>query len=410
MSREPWADRSDERGADPQGPTRQDPRQPEGRGDPRPAHPVPSSTVPHPAAAEDRPVPAAAARPPAGGAADPTCPVPAAPRPSPGASRPTAAEGGDDRVDLARLVTERANPATAALDVLDAREICRLINEEDHKVAPAVAQQLDRIAEAVDRVAAALRRGGRLFYVGAGTSGRLGVMDAAECPPTFGVDPEVVQGVIAGGPAALTGAVEGVEDDRDAGRRDLAARGVRAGDVVVALSASGRTPYCLGALEQARAVGAFTVAVTCNPGSALGAAADLAIEVVVGPEVLAGSTRMKAGTAQKMVLNMLSTAAMVRLGKCYGNLMVDVRPTNAKLRERARRIVMQVVGCDEATAAELLDRSGDQVKVAIVMGATGVDADEARRRLDAHGGMVRRVLEEAGREPGRAQTPGAPAS
>ncbi|EKP94242.1 N-acetylmuramic acid 6-phosphate etherase [Thermaerobacter subterraneus] len=299
------------------------------------------------------------------------------------------------RVDLSRLVTEQPNPATARLDILDAREICRLINEEDHKVAPAVAQHLDVIAEAVERIAAALRRGNRLFYVGAGTSGRLGVLDAAECPPTFGTDPEMVQGIIAGGPQALTRAVEGAEDDSEAGRQDIRARGVRAGDVVVALSASGRTPYCLGALQAAREAGAFTVAVTCNPGSAMGGVADLAIEVVVGPEVLAGSTRMKAGTAQKMVLNMLSTAAMVRLGKCYGNLMVDLRPTNEKLVERARRIIMRVLGCDASTAADLLARSGNQVKVAIVMGATGLDAEGARRRLDEHGGFVRRVLDEA---------------
>ena len=297
------------------------------------------------------------------------------------------------RVDLARLVTEQPNPATSRLDILDAREICRLINEEDHKVAPAVARHLETIATAVERIAEALRAGHRLFYVGAGTSGRLGVLDAAECPPTFGTDPEMVQGIIAGGPPALTRAVEGAEDDEAAGRRDLEARGVGAGDVVVALSASGRTPYCLGALKAAREAGAFTVAVTCNPGSAMGAVADLAIEVVVGPEVLAGSTRMKAGTAQKMVLNMLSTGAMVRLGKCYGNLMVDVRPTNEKLVERARRIIMQVVGCDYPTAADLLDRSGNQVKVAIVMGVTGLDAEAARRRLDEHGGFVRKVLE-----------------
>ena len=259
-----------------------------------------------------------------------------------------------------------------------------------------MAQQLDAIAVAVERIAEALRKGHRLFYVGAGTSGRLGVLDAAECPPTFGTDPEMVQGIIAGGPVALTRAVEGAEDDAAAGRRDLEARGVGAGDVVVALSASGRTPYCLGALELAKEVGAFTVAVTCNPGSAMGAVADLAIEVVVGPEVLAGSTRMKAGTAQKMVLNMLSTAAMVRLGKCYGNLMVDVRPTNEKLVERARRIVMRVVGCDYETAAGLLERSGNQVKVAIVMGVTGLDAAAARQRLEEHGGFVRRVLEAVG--------------
>lgn len=311
------------------------------------------------------------------------------------ASDSPAPSVGVGRVDLARLVTEQPNPATSTLDVLDAREICRLINEEDHKVAPAVAQHLDAIAVAVERIAQALRRGHRLFYVGAGTSGRLGVLDAAECPPTFGTDPETVQGIIAGGPPALTRAVEGAEDDVEAGRRDLQARGVGAGDVVVALSASGRTPYCLGALEAAREAGAFTVAVTCNPGSAMGRVADLAIEVVVGPEVLAGSTRMKAGTAQKMVLNMLSTGAMVRLGKCYGNLMVDVRPTNEKLVERARRIIMQAVGCDYETAADLLARSGNRVKLAIVMGATGLDVETARRRLDEHGGFVRRVLEEA---------------
>ena len=298
---------------------------------------------------------------------------------------------------LARLVTEQVNPATSDLDLLSAEEICRLINAEDHKVAPAVGAHLTTIATVVERMAAALRSGHRVFYVGAGTSGRLGVLDAAECPPTFGTDPEMIQGIIAGGPEALVRAVEGAEDDREAGARDLAERGVRAGDVVVALSASGRTPYCLGALEKARAEGATTVAVTCNPGSAMGRVADIAIEVVVGPEVLAGSTRMKAGTAQKMILNMLSTATMVRLGKCYGNLMVDVRPTNAKLVERARRIVMDVVGCGYDEACQLLQAANHEVKVAIVMGIAGLPAGEARERLRRHGGFVRKVLGEMGR-------------
>ncbi|HEY8394601.1 MAG TPA: N-acetylmuramic acid 6-phosphate etherase [Thermaerobacter sp.] len=293
---------------------------------------------------------------------------------------------------LAGLVTEQPNPATAHLDELDTEEICRLINAEDHRVAPAVRRQIPAIAAAVDIIAAALRAGGRLFYVGAGTSGRLGVLDAAECPPTFGVDPELVQGIIAGGPAALVRSAEAAEDDRQAGARDLAARQLRAGDVVVALSASGRTPYCLGALEYARATGARTVAVTCNPGSPMGRLAEIAIEVVVGPEVLAGSTRMKAGTAQKMVLNMLSTAAMVRLGKCYGNRMVDLRPTNAKLRERARRMVAELGGCEAERAAALLEEAGGHVKTAIVMARTGLPAREAAALLERHGGFVRRAL------------------
>nr|PZN39319.1 MAG: N-acetylmuramic acid 6-phosphate etherase [Bacillota bacterium] len=300
--------------------------------------------------------------------------------------------------NLERLVTESVNERTRALDIMSTLELVTAINNEDKQVALAVEKELPRIAQAVEIIAEALRKGGRLFYVGAGTSGRLGVLDAAECPPTFGVDPELVQGVIAGGPEALVRSVEGVEDDREAGRADLRARGLRAGDVVVAIAASGRTPYALGALEEARAVGARTIALTCNPGSEMERIAELTIAPVVGPEVIAGSTRMKAGTAQKMVLNMLSTGAMVKLGKVYGNLMVDLQPTNAKLMERARRIVMLAAGVDRETAAAALEAAGGKAKVAVVMCLAGVDAETARQALEEADGFVRRAVELLGKK------------
>jgi N-acetylmuramic acid 6-phosphate etherase len=293
------------------------------------------------------------------------------------------------------LTTESINDASAEIDRLDAAGIARLMNAEDAGVAMAVSEVLPAIADAMDGIAARLHAGGRLIYVGAGTSGRLGVLDAAECPPTFNTPPEMVLGIIAGGERALTRAVEELEDRPEAGRADLEAAGVSVTDAVVGIATSGRTPYVLGALEYARSVGAFTVALTCNRGSPLAQLADVAIEPIVGPEVIAGSTRLKAGTATKMVLNILSTGAMVLLGKTYGNLMVDLRPTNSKLRRRAVRIVQRVTGLDEEEAAAQLRTAGD-VKTAIVVALAGIPVGEARRRLQAADGSVRGAIESVG--------------
>lgn len=291
------------------------------------------------------------------------------------------------------LTTEAINPASVDLDSLDTLELVRLINAEDAKVAAAVAGQAGAIADAIDLVAARLAAGGRLVYAGAGTSGRLGVLDAAECPPTFNADPGQVIGLIAGGERALTRAVEGAEDSPQQGAADLEAIGLTARDVVVGIAASGRTPYVIGALDKARSAGAATIAFTCNAGSAIAAHADLAIEVVVGPEVLAGSTRMKAGTATKMVLNMLTTGAMVRLGKTYGNLMVDLQATNRKLVDRATGIVCRLTGLARGEATALLERCGGDLKTAIVSHRLGLDAGAARDRLAAADGRLRVALE-----------------
>jgi N-acetylmuramic acid 6-phosphate etherase len=299
--------------------------------------------------------------------------------------------------DSAVPITEARNPATGEIDALDTLEMVRLMNAEDQRVADAVAEQLPAIARAIDLVAERVRAGGRLIYVGAGTSGRLGALDAAEAPPTFGVPPGLVVALQAGGNRALTVAVEGAEDDAEAGGRDLAALNVTAKDSVVGIAASGGTPYVLGALTEARRRGALTLGLACVRPAALEALADVMIATIVGPEVITGSTRLKAGTAQKMVLNMLSTGVMIRLGKTFGNLMVDVQPTNTKLRARARRIVEQAceaagkpIGADEATAA--LAASGDEVKTAIISLLLEVDAEEARRRLAEAGGSVRAAL------------------
>jgi N-acetylmuramic acid 6-phosphate etherase len=290
-------------------------------------------------------------------------------------------------------LTEAANPATRAIDSLSAHEIVALINAEDQKVAPAVAAVGEAIAEVAERAAAGIRQGGRLIYVGAGTSGRLGVLDAAECPPTYSTPPEMVVGLIAGGEPALTRAVEAVEDDPANGRRDIAALGVGPKDVVVGIAASGRTPYVLGAVAEARARGAYTAGVTCSHPSPLSEAVDTVIAPLVGPEVVAGSTRMKAGTAPKLVLNSISTTVMIRLGKTYGNLMVDLQPLNEKLRRRSVNIVAAItgVGHDEARAALLA--AGHELKTALVMSLAGVGPDEARARLRAAGGHVRAALE-----------------
>jgi len=293
---------------------------------------------------------------------------------------------------LEKLLTEQANPASVGIDTLPAEQALRIINAEDQKVALAVEREIPAIARAVDAIVAALERGGRLFYLGAGTSGRLGVLDASEIPPTFSAPPEMVQGIMAGGERALTRASETSEDDAAAGARDLAARGFAAHDVLVGITASGRTPYVLGAVAEARRMGAVTVGICCTEDAELSRAVDHPIAPLVGPEVLAGSTRMKAGTAQKLVLNMLSTGTFIRLGYVYGNLMVNVQPTNHKLLERARRIIAQSVGVGPDRAAGLLEAAGNRVRVAIVMGKTGVSRDEAERRLEAAGGRVAGAL------------------
>lgn len=290
------------------------------------------------------------------------------------------------------LLTEQVNPATAHIDTLDAAGILRLMNDEDKTVAFAVEKELPAIAAAVDAVVAALRQGGRLVYLGAGTSGRLGLLDAAECPPTFGTDPGQVVGLVAGGDAAVTGAVEGAEDDVGAAVGQLSLIDFSARDILVAIAASGRTPYVIAALEYANRLGAVTVAVASVPGSPAGKAARIAITPLVGPEVIAGSTRLKAGTAAKLVLNMLTTAAMIRLGKVYGNRMVDVRPTNVKLWERAKRIVADAAGVSRKEAEDALRAAGLSPKTAIVMLKTGADAAEAQRRLDAADGFVARAI------------------
>lgn len=295
--------------------------------------------------------------------------------------------------DLGRLETERANPAAAELDARSALEIARIINAEDARVAPAVERALPQIARAIDAIAAALSRGGRLIYVGAGTSGRIAALDASECPPTFNTPPSMVQCVIAGGARALRRATEIREDSPRHGRRDLAKKRPTKKDAVVGISASGRTPYTLGALEYARERGAATVAVTGNPGSPMELAAEIAIVIETGPEVIAGSTRMKAGTAQKLVLNMLSTGAMTRLGYVYGNLMVNVHLKNRKLVERGLTILKRAAGLDREAARKALRDAGNSVPVALVMRKTGVGRKEAQRRLAAAHGHVRKAME-----------------
>jgi N-acetylmuramic acid 6-phosphate etherase len=294
------------------------------------------------------------------------------------------------------LTTEQRNPASAELDTLDTTSLVTVINEEDKKVATAVEAELPNIAAAVDAITGALRQGGRLIYVGSGTSGRLGVLDASECPPTFNTDPGQVVGLIAGGDHALRHSVEHVEDQPEAGAKALQDIGLTSRDIVVGIAASGRTPFVLGAIDFARSTGASTIGLSNSPDSALAAASDLAITPVVGPEVITGSTRLKAGTAQKLVLNVLTTATMVKLGKTYGNLMVDVQPTNAKLRERAVRIVREATGARDADARIALEQAGGDVKSTIVALKLGIDTSDARARLEAAGGVVRKALGEQG--------------
>ncbi|HCJ99418.1 MAG TPA: N-acetylmuramic acid 6-phosphate etherase [Serratia grimesii] len=295
-------------------------------------------------------------------------------------------------MNLGALVSETRNPATMGLDEMSTLEMVGCFNREDRKVPEAIEKVLPAIAQAVDLAAAALKAGGRLIYLGAGTSGRLGVLDASECPPTFGVPHGMVIGLIAGGPGALLKAVEGAEDDATLGEADLLALNLTAADIVVGLAASGRTPYVIGALRYARQLGCPTVAISCNPDSPIAHEAQVAISPVVGPEALTGSTRMKSGTAQKLVLNMLSTGAMVKLGKVYENLMVDVKATNVKLVDRACRIVVEATGAERSQAEAALKQTRFEVKPAILMILAGVDAEEAQQRLQQHDGYLRAAL------------------
>ncbi|MEB6336195.1 N-acetylmuramic acid 6-phosphate etherase [Serratia rhizosphaerae] len=295
-------------------------------------------------------------------------------------------------MNLGALVSETRNPETMTLDEMSTLEMVTCFNHEDRKVPQAIAAVLPEIAQAVDLAAAALQAGGRLIYLGAGTSGRLGVLDASECPPTFGVPHGVVVGLIAGGPGALLKAVEGAEDDAALGERDLQDLTLTPTDMVVGLAASGRTPYVIGALRYARQLGCPTAAISCNPDSPIAAEAQVAISPLVGPEALTGSTRMKSGTAQKLVLNMISTGAMVKWGKVYQNLMVDVKATNVKLVDRACRIVVEATGAERSMAETALAQTDFEVKPAILMLLAGISAEEAQRRLQAHHGYLRAAL------------------
>lgn len=300
------------------------------------------------------------------------------------------------KTNLASLVSEASNPRSAEIDLMSTRDIVACMSAEDRGVADAVAAELPAIAQTVDRIVAALNNNGRLIYIGAGTSGRLGVLDASECPPTFSVPPGMVVGLIAGGDGALRKSVEAAEDDEATGAADLKAIELTPNDIVVGIAVSGRTPYVIGALEYARSLRAGTAALTCNPNSPMADIADTAISPVVGPEVITGSTRLKSGTAQKMVLNMLSTASMIRLGKTWGNQMVDVSISNQKLADRANAMVRDATGCSAFEAKTLLEQSGCSVKLALLMQITGLDADTARATLDAERGFLRKAIERAG--------------
>lgn len=293
-------------------------------------------------------------------------------------------------------VTEQANPRTREIDRRSTLDILTLINNEDRTVADAVTAVLPQVATAVDCIVARLADGGRLFYVGTGTSGRLGVLDASECPPTYGVSPDLVRGIIAGGYQALVKSVEAAEDDPVQAARDLESAGLTAGDVVVGISASGNTPYTFGALLHAKQSGAAAIALTCNPESQMAAAAEVSIAPVVGPEVIAGSSRMKAGTAQKLILNMLSTATMIRLGLVYGNLMSNLQPNNAKLVRRACAILAEETGLSSDEAARLFEIAGRDLRLAFVMAATKLPRAEAETLLQAHGNSVRRAIDSIG--------------
>ena len=293
---------------------------------------------------------------------------------------------------LENLLTEQVNPASAGIDALPTAQILEIVSAEDRRVADAVAREIPAIARAVDAIVAAIQRGGRLFYIGAGTSGRLGVLDAAECPPTFSASPELVQGIMAGGEPALAHATETTEDDPAIGARDLRDRGFTARDVLMGIAASGRTPYVLGAVEEAKRLGAVTAGISCTPDSDLARAVQIGITPLTGPEIVAGSTRMKAGTATKLVLNMISTATFIRLGYVYGNLMVNVQPKNTKLRDRATRIVAQAAAVTYEAAADLLEAAGNKVATAIVMAKKNVDREAAEQLLSAANGRISKAL------------------
>ncbi|MEZ8233383.1 N-acetylmuramic acid 6-phosphate etherase [Vibrio splendidus] len=296
------------------------------------------------------------------------------------------------KIDLNRLVTESRNPASADIDKLSTIDMLAVINKEDQRVALAVEEVLPHIAKAVDAITSAFAKGGRLIYIGAGTSGRLGILDASECPPTYGTNPEQVIGVIAGGHQAILKAVENAEDDPALAQADLKSFALTESDVVVGIAASGRTPYVLGGLSYARFIGATTVSISCNPGSPMANSVDIAITPVVGPEVVTGSSRMKAGTAQKLVLNMLTSGAMIRSGKVFGNLMVDVEATNAKLVQRQINIVIEATGVDSKHAEYALNACNNNCKTAILMILAGISAEEACARLDKSGGFIRTAL------------------
>lgn len=293
---------------------------------------------------------------------------------------------------LSTLITEQRNPNSMHVDSLSALEIVQLMNEEDKQVPLAIEKCLPQIAQAVERIVAAFQQGGRLVYIGAGTSGRLGVLDASECPPTFGVSPEMVKGIIAGGERALRHPIEGAEDSKTQAVVDLQTIQFSSKDVLVGIAASGRTPYVIGALEYAKSLGSVTVSIASNPNSAMANIVDIAIDTVVGPEVLTGSSRLKSGTAQKLVLNMLTTASMILMGKCYQNLMVDVQASNEKLKARAIRIVMQATDCDKALAEETLKLADQNAKLAIMMILSGLDRAQAEALLEKHQGKLQLTL------------------
>ena len=294
---------------------------------------------------------------------------------------------------LSTLITEQRNPNSMHVDSLSALEIVQLMNEEDKQVPLAIEKCLPQIAQAVECIVAAFQQGGRLVYIGAGTSGRLGVLDASECPPTFGVSPEMVKGIIAGGERALRHPIEGAEDSKTQAVVDLQTIQFSSKDVLVGIAASGRTPYVIGALEYAKSLGSVTVSITSNPNSAMANIVDIAIDTVVGPEVLTGSSRLKSGTAQKLVLNMLTTASMILMGKCYQNLMVDVQASNEKLKARAIRIVMQATDCDKTLAEETLKQANQNAKLAIMMILSGLDRAQAEALLEKHQGKLQLALE-----------------
>lgn len=293
---------------------------------------------------------------------------------------------------LSTLITEQRNPNSMHVDSLSALEIVQLMNEEDKQVPLAIEKCLPQIAQAVECIVAAFQQGGRLVYIGAGTSGRLGVLDASECPPTFGVSPEMVKGIIAGGERALRHPIEGAEDSKEQAVVDLQTIQFSSKDVLVGIAASGRTPYVIGALEYAKSLGSVTVSIASNPNSAMANIVDIAIDTVVGPEVLTGSSRLKSGTAQKLVLNMLTTASMILMGKCYQNLMVDVQASNEKLKARAIRIVMQATDCDKSLAEETLKQADQNAKLAIMMILTGLDRAQAEALLKKHQGKLQLAL------------------